>query len=67
MKPEDLHDTKLYLIEKQNAYRGFKFRFVSLVNGTRGPWNYTLEDAVADGEAHERIMRAIYGLGEREN
>ena len=58
-----LDDIKFYVIEEvENYYGDFKYRFISLFNGTRGIWHYKKDAAIAEGEAHERIIKTIYGL-----
>jgi hypothetical protein len=49
---------KLYGIEKQGPdyYGSYKYRYYSLVNGARGGWCYKEDDAVKEGEAHQKII-----------
>ena len=54
---------KMYGIEKMEGYRVCEYRFYSLYNGTRGTWRSTKKDAIKDGEAHQRIIQTLYGMG----
>ena len=49
---------KLYSIEVTNE-RYKMYRFASLLDGTRGTYCCTKEEAIAQGEAHQKILCAI--------
>lgn len=49
---------KLYAVEVTDDTAKM-YRFVSLLDGTRGTYNYKKEEAIAQGEAHQKILCAI--------
>ena len=57
---------KMYGIEERETdyYGSHRYRFYSLYNGTRGAWYHNKEKAIKDGEAHQRIIQTLYGMGE---
>ena len=50
---------KIYKIEKHEDYHT-RYRFLSLYNGMRGSWT-SWEDAVEEGELHQKIVLALHG------
>ena len=55
---------KMYKIEKHEDYHT-RYRFLSLYNGMRGSWT-TWENAVEEGEAHQKIVLALAGCKDAE-
>jgi|GEM_PF-5242994 len=53
---------KIYGIEESdNDYHGAcKYRFYSLYNGTRGAWSYRKENAIKEGEIHQKIILSLH-------
>jgi len=56
---------KIYRIEESgNAYFGScQYRFYSLYNGARGAWYDEKEEAVKEGEAHQKIILSLNAGG----
>lgn len=53
-----------YVIEKRVIYELFLvsetfYRFRSLFNGTVGTWHESKNDAVADGEKHQKLVLSV--------
>lgn len=59
-----MEDIKFYTIESKSTYYGFEYRFVSLYNGSRGPWSCDESNAIEQGNVHEKIIKSIYNLQE---
>lgn len=55
---------KIYGIEQSppDYYGTRKYRFYSLYNGMRGAWCYKREDAVKEGERHQKIVFALHSV-----
>lgn len=51
---------KLYSIEVNTTSRPRAYRFSSLYNGTRGNFHFSEENAIKDGEDHQKILCALY-------
>jgi len=53
---------KIYKIEERDSeYNGVhKYRFYSLYNGTRGAWSYRKENAIKEGEIHQKIILSLH-------
>lgn len=54
---------KFYTIEikKANEYEPISYRFRSLYNGMVGTSNENIDDAILEGENHEKIVRFLHG------
>jgi len=53
---------KIYSIEKSGTdfYGACQYRFYSLYNGMRGAWSYNKNDAIKNGEAHQKIILLLH-------
>jgi len=54
---------KLYNIVSKSrvgVHNSTEYRFISCVNNCRGRWHYKEAAAKKEGEAHQKIMIAIY-------
>jgi len=58
---------KIYRIEESgNDFCGPRwYRFYSLYNGARGIWYDEKEEAVKEGEAHQKIILSLHAHGEQ--
>jgi len=57
---------KIYCIEESegNYFRSCRYRFYSLYNGARGAWHHKKEEAVKEGEAHQKTVLSLHAHGE---
>jgi hypothetical protein len=60
-KPIDVRTEEgaLYTIEADGGGQFWEYRYVSLVNGARGPWRYGRGSALEDGEAHGSPVQSV--------
>ena len=57
------NEIKLYKIEKAEEYHYEKheaYRFRSLFNGCVGMWHSNIEEAMKEGEIHQRLLMIAY-------
>jgi len=55
-------EQNIYGIEKSPSdyYGACQYRFYSLYNGTRGAWHYSKEEAIKNGETHQKTILLLH-------
>lgn len=59
-------EIKLYMIETEHGTGHFSrpmYRYHSRYNSSRSPWCFSREEAIAQGEAHQKIILALFNEG----
>jgi len=51
-----MNDTPLYVIERTGTGKP-KYRYRSLYNGSTGTWTTVRDEAIRQGDVHERLIR----------
>jgi len=60
-----MSESHWFRVESKRTYHAKKYRFASLYNGVRGPWNYRGNGAVGGGEARVGLIRELDGSARR--